>query len=394
MKHGSRRSWALAAGWLAMGLACPSVHGSFTNDREYLFGDDGGEEGVAGQPAGVDIDGDLFTFDSAGAFQDMQVLGGPLYADVSGRPFAGSSQVGIAFDGVDDYLAAANLNLPANSVASVTQGGPENYVGLTNRGLQFWVRPGGAGANNGLAQSLVLDSNEHGVRITENDTWAMRYAKQDFDTGIAVQFDQWHHVMVVRPFGTAGGSRMYVNGVAVAFAPGGYTGANTEDLVVGSNTSLDAQGNFTGGTEEFFRGIMDDLSLFILGDNSNNGLNPPGQDWGSFVIQTDNQFIAMSLTGVDGDVNQDGVLNGDDVDDFIAGWNSRRLVNGQELGDLISLSRGDLNFDGRVDIFDAVLLDNALTGQGLAGLSFAALPEPTTLAILGIGALAIGRRRR
>ena len=398
MKHRRERARALALGWLATGLVASTAWGSFTNDREYLLGDDAGELGVAGQPAGVPIDTSLFTFDSKGVggtgnFQDLEVLNGPTYADVSARPFAGGSQVGIAFDGVDDYLSGDNLNLPENSAASITAGGPENYVGIANRGFQFWVKPSSAGQGNALAQSLVVDTNEHGARITANDTWSLRYAGDDFDSNIPVTFDQWHHVMVVRPFGPGNGARMYVDGVAVAAAPGGYDGGNVEDLVIGSNTSLDVDGNFAGGTAEFFNGVVDDLTMFVLGDNSDSDLNPPGQNYGSFVVETDNQFIAGSLTGVAGDVNQDGVLDSGDVDDFVAGWNSRNLVNDIQLGDLTTLASGDLNFDGLTDLQDAVILDNALLAQG-AGLNLALLPEPATLTLLGIGLMFARRRRR
>ena len=38
----------------------------------------------------------------------------------------------------------------------------------------------------------------------------------------------------------------------------------------GANTSRDEFGSFNGGTEGFFKGLVDDLTMSVIGDNSSD----------------------------------------------------------------------------------------------------------------------------
>ena len=383
-----------------------------TFDRNYQFGDDPDENGTPGNPVGVFIDAFTLTFDSvgmlgAGNLQDLEVEGNPTYVATASRPLAGGGEVGIRFDG-NDYLVGDNLNGPANSRASIDfidddgnpAPGPHNYRGIVNRGFQLWVKAGSAGLGNGAAQSLVVDSNEHGALIGGDDTWLLRYAGGDVDSGVGVDTN-WHHVMVARPFGPAGasgGARMWVDGVAVAAAAGGYDISVRERLVVGANTALDEVGNFTGGTQDYFRGEMDNLSMFIMGDNSSDLGPPPGQDYGQFDFGVTNEFAASVLSGIAGDIDQDGDLDEADKSDFITGWLSENLVGGFPVGDINTIRSGDLNFDGITDLRDLALIQAALRDAQMAPISasdLAGVPEPAGLmmALLGMLALMATRRR-
>jgi hypothetical protein len=225
----------------------------------------------------------------------------------------------------------------------------------------------------------------------------MRYpGGTDVDSTTPVATNQWSHVMLVRPSGAAGGGRLYVDGIVVAANGVDYTGDDNASLVLGSNTSQDVDGNFDGGTEEFFSGVMDNLEMFVLGTST--GDNP--EDFGTFDPQTDNQFIAGAMAGVpDGDVDMDGTLDPvADVDAFVAGWLNVNEVNGIQVGDLGSRAAGDLNFDGITDLSDAFVLHEALSAAG-SGLDFslltAAVPEPSTLVLLSLAALiGLAWRRR
>ena len=95
-----------------------------------------------------------------------------------------------------------------------------------------------------------------------------------------------------------------------------------------------------------------------------------------------NQFyqldvVMLDVTGVAGDVNQDGVLDLLDLDAFLAGWRSDTTG----LTQLEQTQLGDLNFSGLTDLSDAKLLQQALLSAGisspfsLAGLG--SVPEPT-----------------
>ena len=378
-----------------------------TTDRLYQFGDPGSADATLtfpdvdvaanvseGAGMGFILNGVTSTGDdtgpSGGGFVDLDVFG-PTYTTAASRPGADLGDFAASFDGFDDYLSAPRLGLPATSFSSLgyidpvtllPSPGPLNYNGIANRGIQLWARPSSAG--NGTAQSLVADTLQHGVRISSAGTWVLQYAGSEVDSGDAVAFDDWSHVMVVRPFGPSGGSQLYVDGVIVAAAAGGYTGADNTPLVVGANTD-----EISPGTTDFYNGAIDDLELFILGDNSSDAGPPQGQDYGTFN-PTDNDFIADALAGKpQGDITLDGVVNGADEAAFITNWLSKNEVNGLLVGgDLNSYQRGDLDLDGDVDIQDAFLLHEGIQLAGGAGLDFgrlgASVPEPSTLLLLGV----------
>jgi hypothetical protein len=294
-----------------------------------------------------------------------------------------------------EYLHGFNLGFPEESFSASSHhtesGGALDYVGISNRGFQFWVRP-----TSTAVQTLVMDTNQHGVRINANSRFSMRYAGNDYESTLAVTPNTWYHVEVVRPAGAANGSRMFINGVAVAAAPGGYND-DWADLTVGTNTAGDDQSSpgFTGGTAEFFSGIVDELKMFVIGTSTST--TPTA--YGGFSLATDNDFVASPITGIKsvaGDVTNDGMLNQADKDAFIAGWMDRRIIGGIQVGDLVSRGQGDLNLDGITNIQDLLVFQNALSGAGMATITAADLqgvPEPSTM-LLMLAALVFLPRRR
>jgi hypothetical protein len=379
----------------AAGICIDSDTTAATLDRFYRMGEDAAEGATAG--AAVSI-----TRDSQGVAGQAQLIhleaeNTPTYRAITGRPDGGTG-LGIEFNAADqEYLRGPNLGDPSVSVSAVHPDATLNYNSLFDRGLQFWVRPASS-----AVQSLVMDTNQHGVRIDSTGRFSMRYAGTDYASTVPVVPNTWYHVEVVRPLGAAGGSRLYVDGIAVAAAAGDYN-ADTADLVVGSNTAGD-ETSFTGGTEEFFSGVIDDLKMFVIGQAAATTDPPrPAADYGLFNPAIDNDFIASPLTGIKGvagDVTNDGLLNQADKDAFIAGWLDRRVVNGIQVGDLISRAQGDLNLDGITNLHDLVLLQGALPAAGLAAITAAelqaAVPEPATAMLLLSAALnlALLRSRR
>jgi len=395
-------AWILVAGALLCSLSAQAR--AATLDRDYRLGDDAAEGAVNGGAVTT-------TFDSAGQLGqgqlvDLTAVNTPTYVAIAGRP-DGVGGRGIQFNAAQsEYLHGFSLGFPEDSFSAATHttinGGNLDYLGISNRGLQFWARPSAT-----TVQTLVMDTNQHGVRINANGRFSMRYAGEDFeDTTQVVSPNTWYHIEVVRPAGAANGARMYVNGIAVAAAPGGYDD-DWADVVVGANTAGDDGGNhaeipspvgFTGGTAEFYSGIIDDLKMFVIGTSTST--NPT--NYGTFDLAVDNQFVASPITGIKGiagDVTNDGVLNQADKTAFIDGWMDRRLVNGFLVGDLYTRSRGDLNLDGITNIQDLLLMQNALSGAGLAAISasdLAVVPEPTAgmLLILGVAGTLLSIERR
>src|SRR5262249_24764526 len=145
-------------------------------------------------------------------------------------------------------------------------------------------------------------------------------------TDVAATPGTWFHIEVVHPKDDAKGSRMYINGVAKAADGGGYADEDSA-LVVGSNTAgTGVTEAFTGGTTEFFTGVVDDLQLFVLGFNGR-----PTGGHGDFNFEQDNAFADFKLSGIPGDVNNVGGFTAADVTAFIAGWRKENLINGQRV---------------------------------------------------------------
>jgi hypothetical protein len=397
-----RISLIVAFALLSSALSLPHNAFAIHVDRNFAFGEDDDELGVP--VAGVTQVGQFTstgdTFDGGGdntdgLFDDLTPSGSPIYASTTGRPLLAGNGLGIAFDGSNDYLIGNRLGLPDTSflASGGDNPGPRDYTGIVNRGFQLWVNPSSSGA--GSTQSVVADTNQHGVRISAANTWVMRYAGTDVDSGVAVDFDQWSHVMVVRPFGGTGpnsGSRLYVDGVAIAAATGGYTGTDNSPLVIGANTGA------MPGTAEYFAGVLDALDLFVLGTSTSD----PPTVYGEFNFAADNEFAADALGAyVAGDTNLDGLVQGDgsgalgaadDVKNFIDNWRIENLVTGVRAGDIGSPGRGDFNFDGITDIADWILLTNSHVnaaslnlGDLLAG--GAQVPEPSAIVLLAAGAI-------
>ncbi|MCI0333868.1 MAG: LamG domain-containing protein [Planctomycetes bacterium] len=399
----SRAAGRVAVVLVALSMMSPIASASNFIDRDYKLGEASGENGVAGQPVGV-ASGFGVTFDDAGSpgtgtFQDLTPVGDVVYENVSSRPLAGGGlQLGIRFDGNGDYLRGLRFGWPSTS-ASTFGSPPVDLAGIFDRGLQFWVNPNDAQLGNGSIQSVVRDTNQHGVLISGTGTWLMDYRDTLFDTGVPVHTNAvnggWHHVMLVRPSGVSNGSRMYVDGVAVAFdGSGEYLLADDAQLVVGSNTGGDSFA-FTGGTGEFFNGVVDDLTVFAFGTTTSGTVH------GTFDFRADNEFAANALAGVvtgdltgDGDVMGDGLPGSgepnadDDVLAFVQNWGMRNEINGGLVGDIETFALGDFTFDGRIDWHDWFILRGAHSSPAsisAEAFSQTGVPEPGAilLALLG-----------
>ena len=359
-----------------------------TNDRIYRLGD---SDGVS---ANTDV---AFTSDDGPAFTEFTATNAgmfgtgtaPTYVSTSSRPMATGTELGVRFNAGGNYvLQTDRLGLPESSIGAVANGGPSDFTGIANRGFQFWVNPTVVG---GSTQDIVMDTTQHGVRLSSAGNWVMVYANgTEYDSGVSATANQWYHVMMVRPNGAANGAQMYVNGVAVAAAPGGYNGADDFRLVLGgSSFDFDPTDPVTNS----FTGIIDDVEMFVMGVSTDLST-----DYGTFDYTTDNPFAADALSGVAAaDVNMDSSVNLDDVNVFVTNWLSENLVNGVRVGDLASRAQGDLNLDGIVNLADWSILNAADPSAGaavLAGIS--GVPEPGSLAlftILGVALLAMRKRR-
>ena len=378
-------------------------------DRDYGMGDDGSEGAIAGMivgsgvPSGTPAASD--TFDSAflglgdGSIVDLRQVRNPVYTSISGRP-DGDTGLAIEFDAAArQYLRGFRLGFPQSSRSSVEATiqnlsppvGPHDYRGIVDRSLQFWVQPDSAAGN----QSLVADTNQHGVRI-ENGNYVLRYAGNDYDSGVPVTADEWRHIMVAS---VDDAGVLYVDGEAVLAVDGAYDVTDTADLVIGSNTA----GNendffFTGGTTDYFDGIIDDLELYVYGSNSQ-------QDWGTFDFLGENAYARdVALQGIAAaDVNLDGMVSGDgsgpaatdDVTAFVENFFTINLVDSIQVGDVTTRSIGDLDVNGIIDLRDWGIINAADPVMGSAILNeLRSIPEPSFNFAALLAACACVRRRK
>lgn len=422
---GLHAALVLIVAWAVVGRPAQAA---VTAERLYTLGDENDEGAVADQPVGSATSG--ATFDSAGTLgagdlQDLNVHGAPMYVDVSDRPGASGGDLGASFDGANDSLSTAiSMNAPAQmwDNATLFPGPPvgaifpHNYEGIFSHGIQLWAKPDQSALGT-ATQTLVWDTAEHGIGITAGGNWELLFDKLRLDTGVSVAstLDEngWAHVMQIAGYSdrfngsaTLPGA-LLVNGIAVSVRGTLYDPATTP-LVIG------AQSDGAGGFLNRYDGTLDDVELFLWGDNSNQlgqdlavggsnttgGLNADGQDWGTLDLGTDNDWIAMELAEMNvidrGDVDlSGGSANAADVTNFLSHWRKQFLVNGIQIGDWNSRQEGDLNYDGIVDLRDARILHNSLLSSGASGFDFSLLsggtgvPEPSTCALAAIVTLAM-----
>lgn len=407
--------------------AASSTH-AFTLDRDYRFGNS--DPGAAnGGNVGV-------TFDNAGQLgmhqlTDLAAVGGlgapPKYVTINDRP-DGVSGLGIRLNqvGVEkQYLKTGfgeALNAPELSPASThTPGGTIDYSFITDRGFQLWAKPS-ALPTASTRFDIVMDSNQHGVSINSAGKFVMRYAYEDYPSTISATANSWYHLSVVRPFGPGNGSILYVNGQAVAAATGLYNTErillddqgeetnldelDTSPLIVGANTGIGPTDPASDprpqtpspGTTNYFRGIVDDLEMFVMGMNAEN-------DFGEYVFQNDNDYAAFFKPTNPVDMTGEGLLTFADAQSFASNWLFERKLEwtdvlGDEhtviVGDLTSRSKGDFNFDGRTDLADWAMLNSASPGVGAAAMTLiqgGSVPEPSTAVLVGLTSMGIAMCR-
>jgi hypothetical protein len=407
----SAAALAVGAGPLPSEVNAQAIPAPFL-DRNYRMGD--GDPGAAN---GVLLVSNTATRDDAGLTGQNQLIdmlpfskSGPLpsYVTISGRPDGGTG-LGIRFNANPtdkNFIRTASdeaLNFPEKSPSAVDgtlPGGTLNYAYITDRGFQLWVQPAAT-----TLQHIVMDTNNHGVMINGAGKFTMKYSNLDYVGQTTVVPNTWYHLMVVRPFGPGNGSILYVNGVAEAAATGSYQGEDVPNdeiapsnqdnspLVVGANTS---ESPFTLAVNSYYRGIVDDLQMFVMGLNTTS-------DRGEFQFDRDNKYAAHFKPTNVADLTGDNAITMADVNIFASHWLDEKVLTWTQagtqrslaVGDLSSRMIGDFNYDGRVNLSDWAILNNVNPAMGAAAMSLIqAVPEPVsvTLGAFALAALAVVRR--
>lgn len=415
----------LAVTLLSVQMASATVD----NDRRFSF--DSSDEGAspgATVGSGHSVSGALDALDEigpSGSFLDLAQTGDTKYVNVFSGAYAragtSSGDVGVIFDGVDDRLSGTPLNRPdeLNNLTSTEY--PHNYTNLLGHGMQGWVYPSQAGINAETYQSIMFDTVlTGGPAITADGKWSQTNSGHvgTLPGTVDVVGNQWYHMMHHnQPLGGNNfASVLFIDGIAVSLnldtipVIGGAVNY-TYNLHFGAAELADDE-----GYDSFFTGALDDIEMYVFGDNSSDG----GRNYGTFDLFADNAWIQNEInndsnlngTLAMGDVNRDGTVSGDgtgpaasdDVTALIDGWRSEKVLVGAHssnpVGDWETWGWGDLNTDGVVNFSDWYLLREAHPNGAtlnLGGLLQArTVPEPTSILLLigGIlGGLGYVRRR-
>jgi autotransporter-associated beta strand protein len=330
----------------------------------------------------VSAAGGSYQFDSANGF-GIQSLASPVTATFSG---------GITIrSGALDFVVAANI--PANSVDLNVTGAIGGGNGITKDGAGALQLSG----NNTFGTTTNVNAGT--LKLASSTALPVGTALTVAGGASLVATHQTtHFAIVLSSLGNSGLVDLNNNGLDAR--AGNYSDINTQ-LTTG----------FNGGGWNGASGIVstdaatDTTHLTTLGILLNdNGSGTP--------LYGANGSIGALFNGVaplDGDVLVKATYYGDaNLSGIVDGTDYGRIDNGfLSGGTLTGWYNGDFNYDGVINGSDYTLIDNAFNSQGVSlasqiatptaelGGSTSAVPEPTTLGLLGISAIGLlGRRRR
>jgi PEP-CTERM motif-containing protein len=322
---------------------------------------------------------------------------------------------GFTFDAAfspDYYLTASNGTESTGGALGVSgYAATVHYAELNNGPSGLSVRAGGVldpfgdeldagGVSRGLPLGTLIDQNNNlfgGVGDIP-----LHEFFEPFDALLDPTNDLNH-----RDMDNTIGLQMAVNQSNIAGVNGG-TGATLGDpqnVTTGFEFAipLAAIGNPTGDIKvtAFINGAGHDFAsnqfsgAGILGvnpgtDGAGNFVNPaPGVDVFGIDLSTiaGDQFVTISQGGglLLGDYNGDGFVGVDDLNLVLINWNTLVTPGNLAVGD------GDGSGFIGVDDLNIVLIN---WNNGTPPASGAAIPEPASLALLGLGGMAMLRRRR
>ncbi len=170
------------------------------------------------------------------------------------------------------------------------------------------------------------------------------------------------------------------NGVRVSYnAYGKYDATSIEDPYVLTEATGDASHSNTADTPvanyAVFTGVEGSDSITIRGVRG-------GSARGTIAaIQIVEITAGTGISGIAGDFNSSGSVDAADYDIWRANYGTTGFI-----------ADGDANYDSVIDLKDFVIIRNAVLAN--SGVDLLTIPEPTSMAMLALGATALIRRKR
>ncbi|KZZ52598.1 hypothetical protein A3758_11465 [Oleiphilus sp. HI0118] len=262
--------------------------------------------------------------DSSGNGLDAQSQGGAQTTDDAHLCRAGE------FDGVDDYIESADIYSRLRTTAS----------------MSFWIKTTQTGNNTGWRAPGIAGVEQAGGSDDIFWGWLDASGRIGLSVGnqystkstVAINDDVYHHVVLTRDSGS-GAYKIYIDG-SLNRSGTGIAG------VIGNSFSSIGRIEDTGGTEEYFRGKLDELRIYskVLSDAEVTALFNDTRPCASNSLIAHFPFEQTPFTG-----------SGVAIEDYTGNGN-----NGVTLGDPASNEDGyvcraiDIPENSSVAIIDAV----------------------------------------
>ncbi len=279
----------------------------------------------------------------------------------------GWTSVGVA----NPYTVALDPLVNTNKVLNVSSGDQavNAYIplgsGITvgNTGTVFFRM------RNGIPGDLVFGASDlaspagfgdyESYMIMASNQFRVRDAATNKNVGTYVAND-WYNVWLVMDNNSNQSSLYASQGTdpAALLGTGAFRTGNGDPS--GALVTLNVR---PGAAQQGVIGYIDDIYATL---NATNLTMPPGV-----------------TPIVNGDVNGDLVVNAADYEIIRTNFRNSGVVRTQ----------GDLNGDGRVDFTDFAEWQSNAPAQAVAAVKSSSVPEPTSIAILGLGVLMLGGKR-
>jgi autotransporter-associated beta strand protein len=313
----------------------------------------------------------------------------------------GTIQLGDGTSGHDGSIAGASI--VDNAILAYNLFGSETYAGVIS---------GTGGLQKSGAGTLELSSSNSYAGATNVSAGTLQ-----MDTTGALPINTTLNVssgatVIAKDLG--GGAAKQVLVLSATPVLNGKLDLTTNDLITHSGVlgtlNTYAKNGFNGGKWNGASGIISSSAasnsthLTAIGVilDSSNGLASGTALYTSFDNQAVSNTDVLAKYTYYGDTDLNGKVDGTDYSRIDAAY----LADQSSPGSTTGWFNGDFNYDGVINGSDYTLIDNAFNTQGallaaevaaptaeIAGS--AAVPEPTTLSLLGISAAGLlGRRRR